>query len=307
MTCRSILLLAALVLAGCGEAEPPAEVDETEVEEVLSYAIGGEVTGLLGSGLVLLLNDEFELSVSDEGSFLFEGISLEAGSPYEVVVLVQPRQPAQLCELEGAAGTVGDTDVSIALACRPRQYRVGGTLTGLQGEGLTLSLNDTWTLEPTEDGDITFHEAFLDDGVGYEVMLSEQPMNPSQTCSLAGESGLMDGADITDVRVVCQTNRYLVGGTVEGLVGQGLVLELNGLTTLAVEADGAFVFEEASVEDGRLFEVVVKEQPVEPEQVCEFAVSGGMIVGEDVTTLALTCVDVVTVTEPESETEPDLE
>ena len=223
---RRTLIATAMMLAilGCGEADETSEVssveDDTVETEPTYHYVGGEVSGLLGDGLVLLLNDEYELPIMVDATFRFDEVLLPSGSSYEVVVLVQPKLPGQLCELESASGTVTDFDITdISITCRPRQYRVGGTLTGLRGEGLEIMLNGTWSLQPTSDGDITFRDVFLDEGTDFEVTLTSQPQSPSQTCSLTGGEGTISGGDVVDVRVTCQTNRYLGGGTVEGLVG----------------------------------------------------------------------------------------
>jgi hypothetical protein len=268
--------------------------------------VGGEVSGLLGGGLMLLLNDEYELPIMVDATFRFDEALLPTGSSYEVVVLVQPQLPAQLCELEGAIGTVTDFDITdISITCRPRQYRVGGTLTGLRGSGLELMLNETWSLQPTSDGDITFRDVFLDEGSDFEVTLTGQPESPSQTCSISGGEGTISGGDVVDVRVTCQTNRYLVGGTVEGLVGQGLAVRLNGTAPLEIEQDGAFVFEDTSIEDGRLFEVTLDAQPTEPEQICSLANFGGMISADDFLDVAVTCAAPAVEDEPQDDEATD--
>ena len=285
---------ALVTTVGCGQAEvtSASTVDESvESEPEQTYhVVGGEVSGLLGNGLVLLLNGEYELDVMVDSAFRFDEALLPTGSDYDVSVWVQPREPAQLCDVESGIGTIGRTDVSdIRVICRPRQYRVGGTLTGLRGSGLELSLNALWSLEPTADGDITFRDGFLDDGTSFEVVLVNQPESPSQTCSLSGGEGVINGADIVDMRVTCQTNRFYVGGNVTGLVGQGLTLSLNGVGALAVEENGTFRFEDLTVEDGRLFEVTIESQPSEPDQVCEISEGGGMVTAADVVDVVVTC------------------
>src|SRR5690348_8865284 len=69
-----------------------------------TYAVGGTVTGVSGTGLVLRNNggDLFDdISVSADGPFAFTG-HLAAGSTYEVVVYTQPSSPSQVCTVTNA-------------------------------------------------------------------------------------------------------------------------------------------------------------------------------------------------------------
>ena len=49
------------------------------------------------------------------------------------------------------------------------------------------------------------------------------------------------------------------------------------------------MFEDASIEDGRLFEVTLDAQPTEPEQLCTLVDFGGMISGDDFLDVVITC------------------
>ena len=60
--------------------------------ELPAYSIGGTVSGLAGSGLVLQNNGGDDLAISADGSFTF-ATPLVDGSSYEVTVLTQPTQP----------------------------------------------------------------------------------------------------------------------------------------------------------------------------------------------------------------------
>ena len=80
-------------------------------------AIGGTVSGLTGSGLVLKNNGGDSLSVGANGAFRF-ATSLSTGSAYSVSVASQPRTPMQLCAVTAGSGTAGSTDVSsISVTC----------------------------------------------------------------------------------------------------------------------------------------------------------------------------------------------
>jgi|GEM_PF-1742753 len=81
------------------------------------FAIGGSVSGLTGSGLVLQNNSGDDLPISADGPFSF-GQALPSGSSYEVSVLSQPDYPAQTCTISNGSGVVNGEDVdNIQVQC----------------------------------------------------------------------------------------------------------------------------------------------------------------------------------------------
>jgi hypothetical protein len=59
--------------------------------------------------------------------------------------------------------------------------------------------------------------------------------------------------------------KYTVGGTLTGLLGQGLVLEDNSGNSLSLASNGAFVFS-GGVDNGGAYSVTVSTQPSNPAQ-----------------------------------------
>jgi sugar lactone lactonase YvrE len=90
------------------------------------YTIGGSVSGLSGSGLVLTDNDNDPLTVSKSGSFVFSlGVPYDDG--YSVAVFSQPIQPAQTCTVTSGSGIVGTADVTnISVTCKTNPGNVDG-------------------------------------------------------------------------------------------------------------------------------------------------------------------------------------
>jgi len=102
-------VLAAAVLGACGGGGGT----DTPATPTL-YTIGGTVTGLTGSGLVLQDNAGDDLAVAASGAFTF-GTRLASGASYQVSVRTQPA--AQSCTVAGS-GTVGQANVaSVAVSC----------------------------------------------------------------------------------------------------------------------------------------------------------------------------------------------
>ena len=85
------------------------------------------------------------------------------------------------------------------------------------------------------------------------------------------------------------TGLHLVGGTISGLAGSGLVLATPGQANLAV-AVGTTAFSFATaVPDGTAYDVGVAAQPAGPAQTCTVSRGIGTVSGADVSDVAVTC------------------
>ncbi len=248
------------------------------------FTIGGTVTGLTGSGLVLRNNSGDDLAVAGNGTFTF-GTSLTSGSAYAVTIASQPS--GQTCSVTNASGTVSGANVTnVAVSCVTNRYTVGGTVTGLGGSGLLLRNNGGDDLAVAGNGTFTFATS-LPSGSTYAVTVASQPSG--QTCSVSGGSGTVTGANVTSVSVSCVTNpppRFTIGGTVAGLTGTGLVLRNNGGDDLAVSSNGAFTFA-TSLTSGSAYAVTVASQP--SGQTCSVANGSGTVPGANVTSVSVSC------------------
>lgn len=95
------------------------------------YTVGGAVSGLLGSGLVLQDNGGDDLRVSADGNFTF-ATPVGAGLPYAVTVLTQPSSPAQVCTVQNGSGTASANVTNVAVSCVaaqvPKSWRGAGLL-----------------------------------------------------------------------------------------------------------------------------------------------------------------------------------
>jgi predicted outer membrane repeat protein len=166
-------------------------------------------------------------------------------------------------------------------------HQVGGTVIGLLGDGLVLSLDGAGeTLPIAADGRFAF-AMMLAPGAAYSVTVATQPQAPAQSCVVVNGSGTMGTVDVENVVVNCGAAvTYAIGGSVSGLVAGGLVLQLNGGGDLAVSADGAYAFLPRLV-DGASYVVTVKTQP--PGQLCTLARATGTVQGADVADVDASC------------------
>jgi YVTN family beta-propeller protein len=83
-----------------------------------TYAVGGNVSGLSGSGLVLEDNGGDDLTINSSGGFTFPKL-LASATAYSVTVKTQPSAvPAQSCVVSGGGGTVTNAAVTtVSITC----------------------------------------------------------------------------------------------------------------------------------------------------------------------------------------------
>ena len=259
-----------------------------------TYTVGGVLTGLEGSGLVLRLNGLQDLPLSVSGPFRFTE-PLDDGGSYEVTIQRQPSNPSQACAVAKGTGQISGKDVgTVEVSCitpTTPTFKVGGTLAGLEGSGFVLRLNDAGDLALSADGAFTFAEA-LADGSAYDVTIFAQPTSPEQRCTVRKGRGTLHGAHVTDVEVSCVTrleSTYVISGTLSGLeTSVGLVLQNNGGDDLPLGADGSFAFS-SPMADGADYRVTVLSQPSGPALECSVTGGSGMIMGADVDDVEVVC------------------
>ena len=182
-----------------------------------SYDIGGTVTGLTGSGLVLQDEGGDSLPLAPNGgpfTYTF-ATPIAAGSPYHVTVLDQPT--GQYCTVSNATGTVAGSAVSNANVNCVNTYSVGGTLSGLTAGTLVLQDNGGSNLGLTVNGSFSFTTPVAD-GATYAVTVLTQPAG--QDCTLTGGSGTVGAGNVTTVSVICAGAwTWMSGAILQGTAG----------------------------------------------------------------------------------------
>lgn len=96
-------------------------------------------------------------------------------------------------------GLTGDWVIRSVVQQNPAGFTVGGTVTGLNGT-LVLRNNGADDLVINADGPFTFATG-LSDGASYDVTVASGPA--SQSCVVSAGSGVIAGANVTDVVVTC--------------------------------------------------------------------------------------------------------
>jgi hypothetical protein len=165
------------------------------------YQVSGTVRGLEGT-LVLELNQGERVTLGEPGRFTFQTL-LRDGEGYDVRFVTTPGE--QRCSIVGGAGTVAGADVTgVAVDCLGLRL-VTGTVEGLEGGGLVLQNNGGDDVVVAADGRFTFRTKIVDGGT-YDVSVLHQPA--SQRVTVLAGAGMVQGRDVTDVRVTCATKKW---------------------------------------------------------------------------------------------------
>jgi hypothetical protein len=260
------------------------------------FSIGGSVSGLTGSGLVLQDNGADNLTVAAASSKFTFATALASGKAYQVTVLTQPSSPAQTCTVTSGSGTASATVTSVAVSCTTNAVTatVGGSLSGLAtGASVILQNNGGDSLTLNANGPFTFKTAVTGPTDAYAVSVLTQPTTPNQICTVANGSGTAS-ANVTNVAVSC-VNSFTIGGTVTGVTGSGLILQdadgniLEQLPISAANGNQAFSFKDF-VPTGTTYNVTIFAQPTNPGQTCVVATGTGTgVATTNVTSVSITC------------------
>ncbi len=198
-----------------------------------------------------------------------------------------------ICVLAAALGACGDVSSGPSTdsdGTAGATFTIGGTVTGLApttGAGALVLQNGAETLRLNANGPFLFTTKVPKDG-SYDVRISAQPTNPTQTCTVSGGSGTVT-SDVTSIAVHCSVETFSVGGRVTGLGGSGLKLRIDDREDVDV-TDGTYVFP-TPLARGSSYSVVVKANPTNRWQTCTVSNGVGVIGDANVTNADVVCVD----------------
>lgn len=187
-----------------------ANVTNVQVSCAATYTVGGAVSGLQGSGLVLQDNGGDDLKINGTGTVNFTfATALLGGANYAVTIKTQPSNPVQTCSVANGSGTVIGSVTTVQVSCSQPKYPIGGTVVGLVvGNGDTLELQDNAgdNLFVTGDVDFTFPTQFTY-GTTYSVDLFLPPTSQPQGCNIFNATAVVTGI-VSNVLVDCQHNDW---------------------------------------------------------------------------------------------------
>jgi len=272
-----------------------ANVSNVQVNCIDSnYTIGGQVSGLEPGDMVVLQNNAGDnLTVSANGAFAFS-TPVPFQDAYSVSVLTQPSAPSETCVVTNGSGSVPAGNVtSVNITCTLDTFTVGGAVTGLApgGGSVELQNNGADTVSVASDGSFTFNNP-IGDGSNYDISVSHQPNG--QNCIVTNGSGVLAGANVSNIAVSCSDVPYTVGGLLSGLANNdSVVLQLisNAIpaTSITLSADGAFIFP-PTLTLGDTYIVGVATQPSLPSESCTVTNGSGTMPAGDVNNVSVTCV-----------------
>lgn len=182
------LLAVAFALSACGGKQ--------------SFEVGGTISGLSDSDLVLTNNGDTVKPAANATAFTFPN-RIDYGTAYNIVA----NQPLHMdCSVTGGSGSAGHfTSISATVTCARKRHALSGTVTGL-ASGSTLKLTNGSTGSLTLTGtalDLPFTFGTIADGTAYSIVVVP-PQPTGQTCTVsANGTGEMGTSEVIDVKVTC--------------------------------------------------------------------------------------------------------
>ena len=220
-----------------------------------AYTLGGAITGLDGSGLVLANGTTQVTVASGSSAFMLPGV-LAYDSAYAVSIVTQPT--GVNCTVSNGSGTMPAANVgNIAVTCSNLAYPLGGSITGLSVGGFVLGNGNNQVTLSANASSFTLPTAVAYSSA-YAVTVATQPVG--LTCTVSNGTGTMPASNVTSVTVACADNAYTLGGAISGLTTGGLVLK-NGSDRLTVAAGAAQFTMPTAVAYTSSYAVAVAMQP----------------------------------------------
>ena len=212
------------VVQGSGTVNSAA-VTNIAVTCTPTYSIGGTISGLSASGLVLK-NGSDTLTVSAGATSFTMRTRVTSGSTYSVTVGTQPS--GETCSVSQGSGSVGAANVTnVDVTCTLNHYTIGGSISGITTSGLVLANgSDTLTVSA---GATTFTMPIsVTSGSAYDVMVNTHPVGT--ICNVVSGAGTVANANVTDISITCQSAAESIlysfaGGTGDGALPRGGIIE----------------------------------------------------------------------------------
>lgn len=192
-----------------GTGTATANVTNIQVTCGAAFTVGGAVSGLVGTGLVLQDNGGDNLSIKANGNFTFP-TPLAAGSAYTVTILTEPTVPAQSCTVVNGTGTATANISNVQIICPQPSFSISGSLIGLvSGTGDTVELQNNAGDDLFVTGNnqtFTFPTQVTNGGI-YNVTVFLEPTSQPQPCNVFNGSGVAM-ANVSNIIVDCQHNDW---------------------------------------------------------------------------------------------------
>ena len=130
-TLIAIILTSSVLLVGCNlkksASGSPTGSATGPVTAPTTQTIGGTVTGLTGTGMVIENNGADDLTIIANGTFTFK---TAVSGAYAVTIKTQPSSPTQSCTVSFGTGTATANVTNVLINCG-NGLTIGGSVSGL--------------------------------------------------------------------------------------------------------------------------------------------------------------------------------
>lgn len=191
-----------------GSGSATANVTTVQVAcATATLSVGGAVSGLQGTGLVLQDNGGDNVTITASGNFTFPTLLLP-GATYAVTILTQPNTPAQACTVSNGTGTASANVTNVQVICPAAFFSIGGTVVGLIGSTGNMVLQDNGgdNLKVSGNGPFTFPTPVAYNSA-FDVTIFLNAGTQPQGCIVWGYEGTATGT-VTSVVVDCGHNDW---------------------------------------------------------------------------------------------------
>lgn len=276
------------VVASAGPFQVTAPNTAVSWPQASSQSVGWDVANTTAAPVNCATVD---IALSADGGQTFpytlaSGVANSGSASVTVPAIATTRARVSVACASNIFFDISDADFTIPAGAGT--YTVGGSVSGLAGDGLVLQLNGGNDMAVVANGSFAFPVA-LAGGTNYAVSVSASPAHPAQSCAVTNGSGAIGAVNVTDVSIACTTApapTYTIGGHVSGLVAGGLELKLNGGAAFPIATDGAYTFP-AALADASVYTAMISSQPV--GQACTLAHANGTLTGANITDVDVTC------------------
>jgi len=171
-------------------------------------------------------------------------------------------------------------------------FHISGHIHGLPlSHSLSINANNTsiiiYGAGENQNGTFTLPDYYMDNE-SYTISIKEQP--EGYHCNIQNGAGSIFKADVTDLQIDCVINQlYYIGGTLEGLNGDHLVVYNNG-EYKEISENGPFFFATTWF-PGSEYNVAIVTSPEYPSQKCNITDGSGIVFG-DIINVKIDCFNI---------------
>ena len=227
-----------LVLAACGGGGGTSA--GASGGGTTDYSVGGTVSGLNASGLVLTDNGGDSLTVTSGSTTFTFSSPLAGGASYDVAVATQPT--GESCSVSSGTGVIAGNVVSVKVACTVETFTISGTISGLSADGLKLQFYAAGPLLSIAAGASKFTYSNVPYGTHVALTVAAQPYWQWCTPGASNFSGAITSNITTDTLNCVRAGAHvttLAGSLATGSAnGTGSAASFNGPAGIALDPTG---------------------------------------------------------------------